>query len=164
MQVSPIEKAAAARPYTSKQMGDACEMLVAAELTLAGIPALKVPDNWPGYDVIAQHPDGTEPLRISVKSRTFKKGSAYVGYDRTDVFDWLAIVILPAGTELRRRLFLIPRPAADAKARQDKPTSKTEKERYWRVDEIADRFFGYENNFRLIAEPAKQSNTVQQAG
>jgi hypothetical protein len=29
-----------ARPYTSKQMGDACEMLVAAELTLAGIPAL----------------------------------------------------------------------------------------------------------------------------
>ncbi len=39
--------------YTKKQMGDACEMLVAAELTLAGIPALKVPDNWPGYDVIA---------------------------------------------------------------------------------------------------------------
>jgi hypothetical protein len=30
-------------------MGDACEMLVAAELTLAGIPALKVPDNWPHY-------------------------------------------------------------------------------------------------------------------
>jgi hypothetical protein len=45
---------APARPYTSKQMGDACEMLVAAELTLAGIPALTVPDNWPGYDVIAQ--------------------------------------------------------------------------------------------------------------
>jgi hypothetical protein len=30
----------AKRSYTSKQMGDACEMLVAAELTLAGIPAL----------------------------------------------------------------------------------------------------------------------------
>lgn len=40
--------------YTTKQMGDACEMLVAGELTLAGIPALKVPDNWPGYDVVAQ--------------------------------------------------------------------------------------------------------------
>jgi hypothetical protein len=39
---------APAKLYTSKQMGDACEMLVAAELTLAGIPALKVPDNWPG--------------------------------------------------------------------------------------------------------------------
>jgi len=32
------------RNYTNKQMGDACEMLVAAELTLAGIRALKVPD------------------------------------------------------------------------------------------------------------------------
>lgn len=31
------------RPYTSKQMGDACEMMVAAEMTLAGVPALKVP-------------------------------------------------------------------------------------------------------------------------
>ena len=50
----------ARRLYTTKQMGDACEMLVAAELTLAGVPALKVPDNWPGYDVIAQ-PAGIEP-------------------------------------------------------------------------------------------------------
>jgi hypothetical protein len=33
------------RKYTSKQMGDACEMLVAAELTVDGIPALKVPDS-----------------------------------------------------------------------------------------------------------------------
>lgn len=39
--------------YTKKQMGDACEMLVVAELTLGGIPALKVPDNWPGYDIVA---------------------------------------------------------------------------------------------------------------
>jgi hypothetical protein len=31
---------APAKLYTSKQMGDACKMLVAAELTLAGIPAL----------------------------------------------------------------------------------------------------------------------------
>jgi hypothetical protein len=47
------EREAPAKLYTSKQMGDACEMLVAAELILAGIPALKVPDNWPGYDVIS---------------------------------------------------------------------------------------------------------------
>ena len=59
-------------PYTSKQMGDACEMLIAAELTLAGIPAIKAPDNWPHYDVIAQRKDDEIPLRISVKSRTYK--------------------------------------------------------------------------------------------
>ena len=51
MQPATEEKA---RRYTTKQMGDAGEMLVAAELTLAGVPALRVPDIWPGYDVIAQ--------------------------------------------------------------------------------------------------------------
>jgi hypothetical protein len=40
--------------YITKQMADAGEMLVAAELTLAGVPSLRVPDLWPGYYVIAQ--------------------------------------------------------------------------------------------------------------
>jgi hypothetical protein len=35
--------------YTAKQMADAGEMLIAAELTLAGVPSLRVPDLWPGY-------------------------------------------------------------------------------------------------------------------
>jgi len=47
--LAATDRTATARKFTSKQMGDACEMLVAAELTLAGIPALKVPDNWPHY-------------------------------------------------------------------------------------------------------------------
>jgi hypothetical protein len=135
--------------YTSKQMGDACEMLVAAELTLAGIPALKVPDNWPGYDVVAQPRDGRTLLRISVKSRTFKKGSAFIDYWEPDIFDWLAVVILPAGTEPKRRLFLLPRAHADATARRDKPTSKTAEQRYWRIDEFAAKFAAFENNFSL---------------
>jgi hypothetical protein len=138
-----------ARPYTTKQMGDACEMLIAAELTLAGIPALKVPDNWPGYDVIAQPQDATEPLRISVKSRTFKKGAAFVVYLETDSFDWLAVVLLACDAGSQRRIFLIPRAVADAKARRDKPTAKTAKERYWRIDEIPKIFADFEGNFSL---------------
>jgi len=31
-----VQVAGSVRPYTTKQMGDACEMLIAAELTLAG--------------------------------------------------------------------------------------------------------------------------------
>jgi hypothetical protein len=131
-------------------MGDACEMLVAAELTLAGVPALKAPDNWPGYDVIAQPRDGAQPLRISVKSRTFKRGGGtFVDYWQTDVFDWLAVVILPADTEPRRRIYLIPRAVADANARRDGPQTKTAGQRYWRIDEIAKRFANFENNFNL---------------
>jgi hypothetical protein len=53
------------RLYTPKQMGDACEMLVASEITLAGVPALKMPDNWPGYDVIAQPTDNRGPTYLS---------------------------------------------------------------------------------------------------
>jgi hypothetical protein len=138
--------------YTTKQMADAGEMLVAAELTLAGVPSLRVPDLWPSYYVIAQ-PLGREPQRISVKSRTFKPGPAYVSYNETDIFDWLAIVLLPGNTETRRRLFLIPRTLADAKARRDKPTSKTANERYWRIDEVSKIFAEFENNFTLQEIP-----------
>ena len=96
------------RRFTSKQMGDACEMLVAAELTLAGIPALKVPDSWPHYDVIAQ-PVGAAAQRISVKSRTFKRGAAFVDYKAEDLFDWLAIVILSGEAAAEREVYMVPK-------------------------------------------------------
>lgn len=136
------------RRYTSKQMGDACEMVVAAELTLAGVPALKVPDNWPGYDVIAQ-PVGQAPQRVSVKSRTFKQGPAYVTYYEFDQFDWLAIVILMPDQPNGRAIYLIPRDVADAFARRDKPTSKTAAERYFRVDQVDGMFLRFRANFAL---------------
>ncbi|MER9133973.1 hypothetical protein [Mesorhizobium sp. M0768] len=147
MKVSRLEP----RPYTSKQMGDACEMVVAAELTLAGVPALKVPDNWPGYDVIAQ-PRNLPAQRISVKSRTFKKGAAYVGYNDYDLFDWLAIVLLPAGEFTERTIYVIPRALAEDLARRDKPTSKTAAERYFRVDQVPELFAAWRSNFQLVGQ------------
>jgi hypothetical protein len=85
-----------------------------------------------------------------LKSRTFKKGPAFVEYKVRDVFDWLAIVILGEGLEQKRRIFLIPRAVAEAKARRDKPTSKTAELRYWRIDEVAKLFVEFENNFSLL--------------
>lgn len=76
----------------SKQIGDAAEMLVAAKLTLAGIPAFIVPVNWPGYDVVAQVP-GKPLQRISVKSRDRTK---FIAFD-PDSCDWLAAVIVDQG-------------------------------------------------------------------
>ena len=137
------------RRYTSKQMGDACEMLVAAELTLAGVPALKVPDNWPHYDVLAQPLDGP-PQRISVKSRTYKRGAAYLEYNCHDQFDWLAAVTIDGS---KRRIYLVPREVADAQARRDK-SPKTGHLRYFRVDQIDTLFSSYESNFVLAVEPA----------
>jgi len=94
-------------------------MLVAAELTLHGIPALTVPDNWPGYDVIAECPKrGTQ--RISVKTRTFARSGSFVGYSNNDVFDWLAIVILPGEGCPTRRIFIIPGGVALARSYEAK--------------------------------------------
>ena len=139
---------ATGRRFTSKQMGDACEMLVAAELTLAGIPALKVPDNWPHYDVIAQ-PVGVAAQRISVKSRTYKRGAAFVDYKVEDRFDWLAIVLLAGDAAADRLVYVVPRVVADRHARQDKPTSKTASLRYYRIDEVERLFAAYRDNFIL---------------
>jgi hypothetical protein len=137
--------------YTTKQMGDACEMLVAAELTLAGVPALKVPDNWPCYDVIAQPTDGRMPQRISVKSRTFRRrgrGHA-VSYNINDEFDWLAIVLLPGEGQPHRRIFLVPRGTADKRARHDSATSKNADERGWWLEQVLNELSEFEGNFTL---------------
>jgi hypothetical protein len=134
-------------------MGDACEMLVAAELTLAGIPAIKAPEFWPNYDVIAQ-PVNEQPLRISVKSRTFKRRPAYLAYSEHQVFDWIAIVLLNCDPLNSRRIFLIPREVADKHARRNKPSAKNAHERYWRVDEVATKFAEFENNFLLNPKPS----------
>lgn len=145
---SPVQSGAPARKFTTKQMGDACEMLVAAELTLAGIPALKVPDNWPHYDVIAQ-PLGRPAQRISVKARTFKAGPAYVEYSDFDQFDWLVIVLLSGLESCDRTIYLIPRAECDLRARRDKPTSKTAHLRYYRIDEVENLFPRFRSNFML---------------
>ena len=133
--------------FTSKQMGDACEMLVAAELTLAGVPAMKAPDFWPGYDVVAQRLDG-ETLKISVKSRTYKHGAAFVRFNETDPFDWLAIVILPALDLNRRRIFIVPRAVVQANAMTTK-AADGKITRDIQVNKVAVKFGDYENNFSL---------------
>ncbi len=133
---------------TPKQMGDSCEMLVAAELTLAGVPAMKMPDNWPGYDVIAQPKGGGAPQRISVKSRTFKRGGdTFVDYWAKDQFDWLAIVLLPGADQLRRRFFIVPKSVADERLGRHK--AKFPDDKYLRQDRIAEDLSEFEDNFCL---------------
>ena len=111
---------------------------------------MKMPDNWPGYDVIAQPKEGGIPQRISVKSRTFKRGSdTFVSYEAKDEFDWLAIVLLPGADQARRRIFVVPRDVADQRASRDRPTSKDADSRYWRQDRISEVLAEYEDNFCL---------------
>lgn len=140
------------RNYTSKQLGDACEMLVAAEITLAGVPTLKMPDMWPHYDLIAQPKDAATPLRISVKARTFKRGSAFVTYNVEDQFDWLAIVLLECEEGERRRVFLVPHEESNKRAKKDGANAKTN-EWYYRIDKVEELLGEYKSNFSLKRFP-----------
>lgn len=135
---------------TSKHKGDACEMLVAAELTLAGIPAMKMPDNWPHYDVIAQPQQGI-PQRISVKARAWKVGgSHFVDYRHGGDFDWLAAVILMPSDEkeYQREFYLIPRDVFEDRAKRAGAGAKND-DWYCQIDRIHVLFPEYQDNFGL---------------
>jgi hypothetical protein len=132
---------------TTKQLGDAGEFLVAAELSFHGIPTLVVPDNWPGYDLVAHCPKrGLQ--RISVKTRAFGAGN-FVAFEADKSFDWLAIVVLPRGTCEGRRIFIVSYDiavrrshyAAHRKGRGFMVSSK----------KLFDRLQEYEDNFTLDA-------------
>jgi hypothetical protein len=111
--------------------------------------------------VIAQPRDGGESQRISVKSRTFKKGAAFVGNWATDAFDWLAIVILPIErARSGRQFYFVPRDFADQMARRDNPTSKTAAERYWRLDEVEKVLGKFKDNFLLDRAPTSAPNRL----
>jgi AcrR family transcriptional regulator len=130
--------------YSGRLIGDACAMLVAAELTLAGVPALKAPDYWPGYNVIAQ-PRGRDPQRVLVKSGTFLRGAASIGYSTLDVFDWLAFVIFVGET---RRCFVVPRSVVEDVVGKfgSEPAINL---REYRIDDVARQFAAFEDNFCL---------------
>lgn len=144
------------RLYTSKQMGDACEMLVAAELTLAGVPALKVSDNWPGYDVVAQppdkwpgyvaHPPDKPPQRISVKSRTVKTTSNYIAFNPA-TSDWLAIVLLLG--DGCRQIFIVPQDQARAESFPCTHSAAARNPCGLRFGTIRKLFGVYKGNFKL---------------
>jgi len=131
----------------SKLMGDACAMLVAAEMTLAGVPALKAPDYWPGYNVIAQ-PRGREPQRVLVKTGTFLRGAVSIGYSTLDVFDWLALVIFVGEA---RRSFVVPRSAVEEVV-QNFGSELAINLREYRIDDVAHKFAAFEDNFCLREE------------
>jgi len=124
-------------------------MLVAGEVTLAGVPAFTVPTNWPHYDVIAQ-PKTSVPQRIYASSRTFKRGAnTDVDFDSTAQFDWWAIVLLPGDGPTKRRFFFVPKEVAEVRSRRNNPKTKWGHFRYVRQDEVEKIFPEFEDNFCL---------------
>jgi hypothetical protein len=107
------------------------------------------PDHRPGFAAGAVPPSPPPPASRTNGSLRVDVLVDYVTYFESDTFDWLAIVLLPGDTESRRRIFVIPRALADAKAKRDKPTAKTANERYWRIDEVPNMFAAFDGNLSL---------------
>ena len=96
---------------TTKQFGDACEWLIAAELALAGWPVNLTGAGYPGYDLSVDLPDGGR-TRISVKGLRAGLGrrAADLRIDPAPAWDWLALVRIDLETG-GRGLYVLPRPA-----------------------------------------------------
>ena len=129
-------------------MGDACEMLIAAEMTFEGVPAQRVTENWPGYDVIAQPINGP-PQRISVKSRTPGPRHSRLGFD-PETCDWLAIVLILQNRE--RRCFVlssnVAKKHASKQARKGKPYALS----FAKLQKQPE-LLRYKDNFKLDPDP-----------
>ena len=133
---------------TTKQRGDAAEHYVISMLGFNNIPASKMPDNWPGYDLVAQLPDDTKPLRVSVKFRTYSDApGAYIGYEPAEQFDFIALVS-SIRTAFEHGYFRVPSRMRLRSIRAEAKSGKFTK-REWQVKSIAKRFPAYENNFGL---------------
>jgi TetR/AcrR family transcriptional repressor of bet genes len=89
-----------AKQDTAPHLNEACRMLVAAELGLAGHTVLRMPDHWPDYHLIVQRA-GLPPQTVRVAST----------YQDSELFDFLAVVVAPAGK--KRAVYVVPREAAD---------------------------------------------------
>jgi TetR/AcrR family transcriptional repressor of bet genes len=109
---------------------DACRLLVAAEILLAGLHAVALPAGWPGAGVVARTADGALQCIAVVQARP----GALPGL-ATDAAhaDWLAVVMQPAGAAGARRIFIIPRHALTD----------------YQTDEAEHHLAPWEDNFRL---------------
>lgn len=121
----------------SLRVHDALATLISAELSLAGVRALRVPEYWPGYDVLIQ-PETGPPHRVAVLQVDLKSGETLIKMPSYGSAEWLAFVVLGAADDAGRRLFLVPRDAAERT--------------HYGSSELAAIFAAYENNFNLAVE------------
>lgn len=148
-----IPKGGTMKATTTKQFGDACEMLVVAKLTLNGMPTMKLPDTWPGYDLIAQ-PADRAPQRISVKGTRRQWDGAYIRYHLGEHdFDWVAVVMIDGdNSEL---IYIVPRAAFESAAGRSTATKDGRVQVYMPQHRFKSLFADYASNWRLEVEKKK---------
>ena len=136
-----------------KMLGDAGEHFALSQLTLAGFPASKMPDNWEGYDLAVE--SGGVLQKVSVKTRretaNWKKGNWFLFDDRKEC-DWIIFVFIEKDAGIRS--WVIPLGVAFANANKLGPKRKDPWHRDISWKKLTEPpLDAFENNWNLNAEP-----------
>ena len=91
---------------TIKQFGDACEYVILAELSFAGLSATKMPHGWPGYDLMI---GGRRDGRISVKGLRYTSQAAVSRVWRFMPDGWVWLALIRFEEDLTRAIYIVPR-------------------------------------------------------
>jgi hypothetical protein len=135
---------------TTKQFWDACEHYVVAMLGFANVPAQKMPDCWPAYDVIAQ-PHGGQPTRVAVQGRRWPNTGRAFRLQFDDGWDWFGAVLRNAG-DGSTRCWILPRNVT----RRMSTKMTAQGERRLNISIITGRCGQWEGNFTL-SSPTKST-------
>ena len=133
----------------SKLIGDAGEHYALGRLSFAGSVAMKMPDNWKGYDLAVE--TGSGLVRVSVKTRSESKSwdaNGWFTFDDRQIVEWIVFVFKPKAGTLRS--WVIPFDVALSHANTPGPARNDawEREIAWRKLQVAP-LLGYEDNWEL---------------
>ena len=134
----------------SKLIGDAGEHYALSRLSFAGSIAMKMPDNWKGYDLAVE--TGSGLVRISVKTRSESKSwnaNSWFIFDDRQLVEWIGFVFKPRTGALRA--WVVPFDVAKNNANTPGPNRKNawEREVTWRKLQAAP-LAQYEDNWALL--------------
>lgn len=107
----------------TKALGDAGEYFALSQFTFAGFPASKMPDCWPGYDLVVE--TGRGLIRVSVKTRRETanwKSAPWFLFDERTVSDWIVFLFLPVEGPIRS--WVVPFELARELGNKPLPTRK----------------------------------------
>jgi hypothetical protein len=135
---------------SSKALGDAGEYFALSQFTFAGLPASKMPDCWPGYDLIVESGHGLARVSVKTRRETINwKSAAWFMFDERIKCDWIVFLFLPMDGHIRSWIL----PFEVARELGNKPLS-TRKDPHNRDMSFAklnrESLLCYENNWSLV--------------
>ena len=148
--LNPLNRKAATElpQSTTKMLGDAGEHYALSRFGFMGMPCAKMPENWPGYDLVLDTKNGLIKIGVKTRSQTpsFTKGS-WFGVDASSTAEW-SVFIIKFNTG-RIRAWVVPQEKCMEHAT---PKHSTKRHISWKQLEGAD-LERYEENWGLDRSP-----------